>query len=127
MGRVAFLAAVAAAFLASGAAANAAVVARPVGGGVVLRAAPGRDGGVVARLGRRTDFGSPLSFSVVTRRGRWLGVISPLLPNGTLGWIDGGTVSTSTVDVHLDVSLSRQRLRLFQGGRVLTRVGGSPP
>ena len=123
MGRVALVAAVAAALLASASSANAGVVARPAGSGVVLRAVPG--GAVLARLGPRTEFGSPLALSVAARRGRWLGVISPLLPNGRLAWIDKRTVRTSRVTLRIEVSLSQQRLRLLEDRRVVahTSVG----
>jgi lipoprotein-anchoring transpeptidase ErfK/SrfK len=114
------VAAFAAAFFANAATASADVVARPIGTDVALRVAPG--GHVLARIGQRTEFGSPLALSVAARRGRWLGVISPLLPNGRLGWIDGRTVHTSTVRLRIDVSLSQQRLRLLQGRRVLARI-----
>src|SRR2546423_1064043 len=52
---------------------------------VPLRSAPG--GAVVGLLGPRTRFGSPQTLSVAIRRGRWMGVSTPLLPNGRLGWI----------------------------------------
>jgi lipoprotein-anchoring transpeptidase ErfK/SrfK len=120
LGRVAFVAAIAAALLAGAASANAAVVAYPAGTRVVLRAAPG--GPVVARLGIRTEFGSPLALAVEARRGRWLGVISPLLPNGRLGWVDGRTVHTASVQTRIEISLSKQRLVLLRGKKVLERT-----
>jgi len=66
----------------------AAVVARPVARHLLVRAAPAGD--VVVRLGRRTVFGSPVVVSVAKRRGRWLGVITPGVPNGRLGWVEAG-------------------------------------
>ena len=45
------------------------------------------DGPVVAKLGDETEFGSPVSFSVVATKPGWLGVTAPELPNGELGWI----------------------------------------
>jgi lipoprotein-anchoring transpeptidase ErfK/SrfK len=114
------VAAIAAALLASAASAHAAVVARPAGAGVVLRTAPG--GSVVARLGQRTEFGSPLAFAVAARRGRWIGVMTPLLPNGKLAWIESRSVRTSTVWTRIVVSLSTQRLTLLRGRTVLTRI-----
>src|SRR5437879_417078 len=86
MGRVAAFAAVVAALFSAAASAHAAVVAHPRGKALVVRATPG--GAVVARLGTRTEFGSPLVLSVAARRGHWLGVISSRVPNGTLGWIE---------------------------------------
>ena len=38
---------------------------------------------------RRTEFGSPRVVTVVRRRGSWLGVLAPELPNSRVGWIDG--------------------------------------
>jgi L,D-transpeptidase catalytic domain len=119
MGRVALAVAVAAAFFVSASAADADVVARPLKGHVVLRAAP--DGAVVARL-NRTEFGSPLVYSVGARRGHWLGVIAPQRPNGVLSWIDARTVRTWRTTVRIDVSLSRRTLELIRGGKVVRRV-----
>ena len=120
MGRVALVAAFAASLLASAASANAALVARPVARAVVLRAAPG--GAVVARVSAKTEFGSPLVFSVTAHRGRWLGVITPSMPNGRLAWIDARTVRTTRLAIRVDVSLSRRTLTLFERGVVRTRV-----
>jgi hypothetical protein len=100
--------------------AHAGVVARPLGSELVVRAAPA--GAVLARLGRRTEFGSPVALAVAARRGRWLGVITPLRPNGKLAWIDARTVRTSTVTLRIDISLSKQRLQLLEGGIVLART-----
>jgi hypothetical protein len=120
MGRVALAAAVAAAFFVSASAAYADVVARPLDGPVVLRAAP--HGAVVARLNGRTEFGSSLFYSVRARHGHWLGVIAPQRPNGVLSWIDARTVRTWTTSVRIDVSLSRRSLELIRGGKVVRRV-----
>jgi hypothetical protein len=120
VGRVALAAAVAAAFLVSASAASADVVARPLTGHVVLRAAPG--GAVVARLSGRTEFGSPLVYAVRARRGRWLGVIAPQQRNGVLSWIDARTVRTSKTSVRIEVSLSRRTLVLIRGGKALRRA-----
>jgi hypothetical protein len=117
VGRVALAALAAALFLAGAGAAAADVVARPVSGSVVLRAAPA--GAVIARLRNRTEFGSPLVYSVVARRGKWLGVISAQRPNGALAWIDARTVRQSRIAVRIEISLSQRTLRLLRGETVL--------
>ena len=127
MGRV-VLAGVVAALLVGAGSAHAGVVVRPRFGHVVLRTAPG-GGAVVARLGRRTEFGSPLAWSVKARRGRWIGVLAPQRPNGRLSWIDVRALRISKDARRIDVSLSRRMLWLRRGGRVLLRVHvgiGSP-
>jgi hypothetical protein len=93
------------------------LVAAPTGSELVLRAAPG--GAVLARLGRQTAFGTPLSLGVVARRGAWLGVTSDALPNGTVGWIDGRTARVRTVAAALRVQLGQRRLDLVVGGRIV--------
>ena len=120
MGRVALAAALTITFLVSTSAAYADVVARPLTGRVVLRAAP--DGAVVARLNGRTEFGSPLVYSVRARRGHWLGVIAPQRPNDVLSWIDARTTRTWNTRVRIEVSLSRRTLELFRGGKVVRRA-----
>jgi hypothetical protein len=55
------------------------------GAGAPMWDAPG--GEIVETLGPRTEFGSPTILSVVRTRPGWLGVATPNLPNGKLGWI----------------------------------------
>jgi lipoprotein-anchoring transpeptidase ErfK/SrfK len=120
MGRVSVVAAVAAALLLSAASAHAGLVVRPVADDLVLHGQP--SGSVVARLGPRTEFGSPLVLAVAARRGRWLGVITPNLPNGRLAWVDARTVRTRQVKTRIDVSLSARTLTLVDGRTILSRI-----
>ena len=53
-----------------------------------LRARPG--GRVIARLERRTEFGSAQVLAVARRGDRWLAVRTPVLSNGHVGWIRAG-------------------------------------
>ena len=89
---------------------------------MVVRSRPG--GAVVARLGARTEFGSPTTLSVAARRGRWLGVVTTHLPNGRLGWVDPAesAVVRSRTRVRLTIDLSARRLVVRRGDRVLRRV-----
>ena len=106
------------------------LVAAPTGKGLVLRSAPG--GRVLARLGRRTAFGTPLALGVVARHGRWLGVTTDALPNGTLGWLDARTARLHAVATSLQVRLGLRRLDVVVGGHVVRRfsvgvgASGSP-
>jgi len=99
---------------------HAVVVARPRTHGLVVRETP--SGAVVARLGPRTDFGSPLVVTVAKRRGRWLGVITSSMPNGRLGWIKARAVRTAKVPLRLEVSLSARRLLVLRGDEVVKRI-----
>lgn len=90
------------------------------GTSVELRARPG--GPVVASLDARTEFGSARTLSVVrTRGGRWLGVTTPELGNGRLGWVDAraGDLRFAHTRLELDVDLSRRVLSVRSGRRVL--------
>ena len=98
----------------------AAVVARPVAGGLLVRESPAGD--VVVRLGRRTPFGSPVVVSVAKRRGRWLGVITPGVPNDRLGWVEARKVRMSKVPVRLEVSLSARRLLVLRKNKIVARI-----
>jgi hypothetical protein len=51
----------------------------------ILRERP--DGPVVARVRQQTEFGSPMIFPVVQRRGRWVAVVAPQLANGHHAWL----------------------------------------
>lgn len=85
-----------------------------------LLAAPG--GRTLARLGRRTEFGSPRVLSVVGRRAGWLRVVAPERPNGRFGWIPAAGARLGATDVSLHVDRSRRRLVVRRGPRVLRRL-----
>jgi len=88
----------------------------------VVRSRPG--GAVVARLGTRTECGSPTTCAVVRRRGRWLGVVTTHLPNGQLGWVDPreSPLRGRRTRLSLVLDLSARRLVLKRGSRVLRRM-----
>lgn len=93
------------------------------GHAVAVRSRP--NGRVLATLGSRTEFGSSRALSVVReRRGRWLGVTTPQLPNGKLGWVDSrsGALRYSRAQMELEVDLSRRQLLLRQADEIIRRV-----
>jgi hypothetical protein len=106
---------------------------RPEPGTLVAHVKPGRavavrsrpNGRVLASLGSRTEFGSRRTLSVVRqRRSRWLGVTTPQLPNGRLGWIDArsGALRYSHAPVELEIDLSRRELAVRTSDRLISRV-----
>jgi hypothetical protein len=98
------------------------LIARVKPGAVVrLRAEPG--GKVLARVGRRTPFGSPRAFTVFRQRGRWLAVTTSELRNGRLAWVDarrGLSFTRTRYSLHAD--LSRRRLELRRGDVIVRSV-----
>ena len=98
-------------------------------GQAVVRVAPGasvavRDrphGRVVARLGARTEFGSPQRLAVLRRDDGWLGVSTTALPNDRVGWIDPDTaeVTYARSPIELRVDLSERTLVALRRGQVL--------
>jgi hypothetical protein len=98
------------------------------GAHVDLQSAPG--GPVLARLGDETEFGSPISFSVVATKPGWVGVTSPDLPDGELGWIarDPRLLEVYWTRWSLHASLEGRSLELRYGHRVVrsfpVTVGG---
>jgi len=85
-----------------------------------LRAAPGSSR-VVARVRRRTTFGSPTVLPVVRRRGGWLGVLAPELGNGGVGWLRSTAAGLLREQWAITVDLSARRATLRKlGRRVLT-------
>ena len=90
---------------------------------LVVHASPGGD--IVARLGERTEFGSPQTVGVMRRRGRWFGVVTTHLPNGRLGWIDRdqvGGLSYFRTRLNLVLDLSARRLVFRSGTSVIRRM-----
>jgi lipoprotein-anchoring transpeptidase ErfK/SrfK len=93
------------------------------GRAVAVHARPG--GRVLTSLGSTTEFGSARALSVVReRRGRWLGVSTPQLPNGKLGWVDAQSRAFryARAPVELEIDLSRRWLVLRRADEVLRRV-----
>src|SRR2546421_3415626 len=92
------------------------------GGKVNLHARP--NGRVIARVGSRTDFGSPQTLSVAARRGSWLGVINEDVSNGGLAWVKapGHALKPLRTDVVLRVNIERKRLELVDGNRVERKI-----
>jgi hypothetical protein len=100
-------------------------------GNLVARVAPGttvavrdRPGGrVVARLGARTEFGSPQTLAVLERDDGWLGVSTTALPNDRVGWIDPGAarLSYERTPIELRADLSERTLTVLRGRQVLHR------
>jgi hypothetical protein len=98
------------------------------GAHVELRSGPG--GQVLSRLGDKTEFGSPVSFSVVATKPGWLGVTVPELPNGELAWIarDPNRVDVYWTRWSLHASLEGRSLELRYGKKTVrsfvVTVGG---
>jgi len=81
-------------------------------------------GRVVARLGGRTEFGSPQTLAVLERDDGWLGVSTTTLPNERLGWIDPSAAwllyERSRVELRAD--LSRRTLSVLEKGQIVRRM-----
>jgi lipoprotein-anchoring transpeptidase ErfK/SrfK len=88
----------------------------PEGSMVALRARPGRD--VVARVGARTELGSPQTLAVAFRKGDWIAVRSPALGNAEVGWVRVSHLRLLRRPLLLEVDLSRRELTVHDpGGR----------
>jgi hypothetical protein len=84
-----------------------------------LRASAG--GPSIARLGTKTEFGSPEILWVVKHVPGWLGVMTPQAGNGRVAWIAQGATWLSRVSWELKVSLAARRLTVLDHGRVVDR------
>lgn len=92
----------------------------PPGNQVALRARP--DGRILARVGARTEFGSPQTLAVAYRKGDWLAVRSPALENDELGWVRGGPLRLLRRPAALEIDLSRRELVLRDERGVERRI-----
>ena len=96
-------------------------IVRPAAATVPVYAAPG--GQSVASVGAETEFGSPLRYAVVERRGGWLGVISPDVANGRIAWVEARAMRRARLlRERVDVDLSQRVLRVVRDSRVVLRV-----
>jgi lipoprotein-anchoring transpeptidase ErfK/SrfK len=84
-----------------------------------LRATPA--GPTLARLGTRTQFGSPQALWVVKHVPGWLGVMSPQAGNNRVAWIARASASLSRVPWELKVSLAARQLIVLDNGKILVR------
>lgn len=90
---------------------------------VSVRRAPG--GSAFMSLGVSDAYGFSVVLPIVAEKlGRsckptWFRVRVAHYPNGTLGWIQAGTVATSRIRRRIVVDVSRHRLYLYQGGKVV--------
>jgi hypothetical protein len=93
------------------------------GHALALRSRPG--GRVLARVGSRTEFGSPRALGIVlNRQGRWLGVTEAGVGNNRVVWVDarssGLRYARTRLDLHID--LSARTLVVRRNGAVVRRL-----
>jgi hypothetical protein len=86
-----------------------------------LYASPG--GKLLRSINSRSEFGSPRVLAVAREHGAWLGVITPLLPDGELGWVryDPRKVNRYWTRYSLRIVLSKRQMQLRYGDRLLGR------
>jgi hypothetical protein len=86
-----------------------------------LYANPG--GKLLRSINSRSEFGSPRVLAVARERGTWLGVITPLLPDGELGWVryDPTKLDRYWTRYSLRIVLSKRQMQLRYGDRLLGR------
>ena len=92
-----------------------AVLRRPT----VLRLSPG--GRRVARLRKRTGWGSPRVLPALARDGGWLQVIASELPNGRTGWIPMSATQLVANQWAMSADLSTRLVTVRKSGRVVRR------
>jgi lipoprotein-anchoring transpeptidase ErfK/SrfK len=81
-------------------------------------------GRIALRAGDTTEFGSPQRLGVVRHRGRWLGVTTPSLPNGKLGWVHrrSAAVAIERTRWSIRADISGRTVVLRRGERVVRRL-----
>lgn len=67
------------------------------------------------RFQNPTRIGSPLVFPVVEERGDWLRVMFPARPNQQTAWIARDDVKIQTHNWHIEVDVTENRMRVWQG------------
>ena len=92
------------------------------GATVALRSRP--NGAVAIRVGDTTQFGSQQRLGIVRSHGRWLGVTTPELPNGSLGWVDSRStgVKVDRTRWAIQADVSSRTVVLTRSGRTVKRL-----
>jgi hypothetical protein len=77
-------------------------------------------GGLVERVGSKTEFGSDRVFGVADTRRAWIGVIAPELGNDEVGWVKyrPGKLRLDSTRISVQVDLSERRVQLHRGDEV---------
>jgi lipoprotein-anchoring transpeptidase ErfK/SrfK len=101
----------------------------PRGRPIALHARP--NGRVLARVGARTEFGSPQTFSVAVRYGDWIAVRTPALGNKRVGWVNAKKTGLRFLErpASIEVDLSERTLTLREHAFIYRRDAvavGSP-
>ena len=96
-------------------------VAAPQPGVLLLHASPGSER-ILARIGTRTEFGSPTRLAVVGESGDWLAVISSVLGNRVRGFVLRSNVRLAHVPVSVEIDRSTRLLTVWRNGVALRRV-----
>jgi lipoprotein-anchoring transpeptidase ErfK/SrfK len=73
----------------------------------------------VAKLARRTEFGTSRWLAVVGHRRGWLRVIATELRNGQTGWIRESRARLEATPWAIRASVSRRRVQVLKNGRVV--------
>ena len=91
--------------------------------GVELPVYANPGGKLLRSVNSRSEFGSPRVLAVAGQRGTWLGVITPLLPDGKLGWVqfDPTKLDRYWTRYSLRIVLSRRQMQLRYGDRIMRR------
>jgi len=69
-----------------------------------------------------TYYKNPLVFVVPERDGQWLHVMLPARPNGQTGWIKASDVSLSRTKYRMELTLSTQQLKVYDGNDVFAET-----
>jgi lipoprotein-anchoring transpeptidase ErfK/SrfK len=86
----------------------------------VLRASPG-GGRALAKLGLRTEWGTPTVLAALAERGGWLRVTATQLPNGRTGWIPARAAGLVASPWKLEADLSRRLVTVRRNGHAVRR------
>jgi hypothetical protein len=82
-----------------------------------LRDGPGGD--VLSRVRTTTEFGSPTILGVKRHRGRWLKVLTPVLPNYHHGWIRARAATVHGTDYDIRVDRAAHEAHFRRDGKTL--------
>ena len=70
----------------------------------------------MARVGARTEFGSPQTLSIALRKGPWVAVRSPELGNRQVAWARADTLRLLKRTRRIEVDLSERTLTVIERG-----------
>lgn len=88
----------------------------------LLRTRPAADGRLVATIGTKTSYGTPVVLPIVAAKGDWVAVVSPYRKNNRIGWTKVTRPVLRSVRYSIAIRIHRRSIIVRRDGKVVRRI-----